>query len=67
MELLSIRQAARELHVSERVLRQAVRTGALKAFKLGERTQRVERESLYTWVRSRQVPTWRNGRGQKST
>ncbi len=66
MELLSIRAAAREIHVAERVLRQAVRTGELEAFKLGERTLRVERGALYDWVRSRRLPTWRGGHGQKT-
>ena len=66
MELLSIRAAAREIHVAERVLRQAVRTGELEVFKLGERTLRVERRALYAWVRSRRVPTWRGGHGQKT-
>ena len=63
MDLLSLRQAARELHVAERVLRQAVRTGELEAYKLAERTLRVERTGLYKWVRSHRVPTWRNGHG----
>ena len=60
MDLLTIRQAARELHVAERVLRRAVRTGELEAFKLGKRTLRVERDGLHQWVRGRRVPTWRD-------
>ena len=63
MDLLSVRQAARELHIAERTLRQAVRTGELEAFKLGERTYRVDRRGLEEWVRSRRVPTWRSGNG----
>ena len=65
MDLLSVRQAARELHIAERTLRQAVRTGELAAYKLGERTFRVERRGLEEWVRSRRVPTWRSGHGAK--
>ena len=59
MELLSLRQAARELHLAERVLRRAVRSGALPAYKPGKRTLRVERSELYRWVRAQRVPTWR--------
>ena len=66
MDLLSLRQAARELHLAERVIRSAVRNGDLPAFKLGERTLRVERSDLYRWVRSRRVPTWRNSHGAKA-
>jgi excisionase family DNA binding protein len=64
MDLLSLRQAARELHCAERVLRSAVRNGELPAFQLGERTLRVERDELFRWVRSKRIATWRNGRGQ---
>ena len=64
MELLSLRAAAKELHVAERVLRRAVRTGELEVFKLGERTLRVDRGGLYEWVRSRRVPTRRRTGGQ---
>ncbi len=63
MELLSIRQAARKLHIAERTLRQAVSNGELEAYKLGERTCRVERRGLEEWVRSRRIPTWRSGNG----
>ena len=62
-DLLSLRQAARELHIAERTLRQAVRTGELEAFKLGERTLRVERRGLEKWFRSHRVPTWRSRHG----
>ena len=59
MDLLSLRQAARELHVAERTLRDAVHVGELVAYKLGERTLRVERRALEWWVRSRALKTWR--------
>ena len=61
MDLLSLRQAARELHVAERLLRSAVRSGELDAFRLGKRTLRVERSELHRWVRSRRVSTWKDG------
>ena len=64
MDLLSVRQAARELHCAERVLRAAVRAGELEAYMLGERTLRVERTALHKWVKSRRVATWRSGCGQ---
>jgi excisionase family DNA binding protein len=54
MQLLSIRRAARELRIAERTLREAVYTGQLPAYKLGERTLRVEKSELERWVRSRQ-------------
>ncbi len=66
MDLLSLRQAARELHVAERVLSRAVRNGELSAFKLGERTLRVERSELFAWVRSQRVPNWRDDGGPKT-
>jgi excisionase family DNA binding protein len=60
MDLLSLRQAARELRIAERTLRRAVRAGELPAFQLGERTLRVERAELQQWVRAKRVPTWRS-------
>jgi len=66
MDLLSLRQAARELHIAERVLSRAVRNGELPAFKLGERTLRVERSELFAWVRSQRVPNWRDDGGPKT-
>jgi len=57
-DLLSLRQAARRLGVAERVLRQAVRTGALPAFKLGERTLRVKPTDLDDWIQDRRVRPW---------
>lgn len=64
MDLLSLRQAARELHCAERVLRCAVHNGELPAFQFGKRTLRVERDELFKWVRSRKVPTWRDRNGE---
>ena len=58
MELLSIRQAARELRVAERTIRQAVRSGELPGFQLGERTVRVNRSDLEQWVRAKKVRPW---------
>jgi excisionase family DNA binding protein len=66
MDLLTQREAARELHIAERVVREAVRAGELEAYKLGHRTVRVDRKALYEWVRSRRVSTWRNGNGAKA-
>ena len=60
MELISLRQAARELHISERTVRGAVRSGELSAFQLGKRTLRVERSELQQWVRAKRIPTWRS-------
>jgi excisionase family DNA binding protein len=57
-DLLSLRQAARRLGVAERVLRQAVRSGALPAFKLGERTLRVKPNDLDDWIQDRRVRPW---------
>lgn len=59
MELVSLRKAARELRVAERTLRHAVRSGELPAFRLGERTVRVDRADLQEWVRTRRVRPWR--------
>jgi excisionase family DNA binding protein len=59
MDLLSLRQAARESRVGERTLRRAVRTGELPAYQLGARTLRVDRAELQQWVRAKRVPTWR--------
>ncbi len=57
-DLLSLRQAARHLGVAERLLRQAVRSGALPAFRLGERTLRVKLSDLNDWIQDRRVRTW---------
>jgi excisionase family DNA binding protein len=58
MELVSLRQAARELRVAERTLRHAVRSGELPAYRLGERTVRVDRLDLKHWVEAKRVSTW---------
>ena len=58
MEMISIRQAARNIGVAERVLRQAVRSGDLPAFKLGQRTVRVKPADLDDWIKNRQVRPW---------
>lgn len=57
-ELLSLRQAARRLGVADRVLRQAVRSGDLPAFRLGMRTLRVKPSDLDDWIRNRRVRPW---------
>ena len=59
MELISIRQAARLLRLAERALRQAVRSGELPAYKLGERTIRVDMADLQQWVQGKRVDSWR--------
>ena len=57
-ELLSLRQAARKIGVADRVIRQAVRSGELPAFKLGQRTLRVKPTDLDTWIQDRRVRPW---------
>ena len=59
MELLSTREAARELGIAERTLRAAVNNGELAGYRFGKRTVRVERAELYDWIRSKRIPTWR--------
>lgn len=58
MDLLSLRQAARELRIAERTLRRAVRAGQLPAFQLGERTLRVDRAEIQEWVRAKRIRPW---------
>ena len=60
MELVSLRQAARELRVAERTLRSAVRSGELPAFQLGERTIRLDRADLQQWIRGKRVRGWQD-------
>lgn len=60
MDLLSLRQAAREYRIGERTIRRAVRAGELPAFQLGERTLRIDRAELQQWVRAKRIPTWRS-------
>ena len=55
MELLTIRAAARELSVSERTVKAAIDSGEIEAYQLGKRWQRVERTSLYNWIRRQRV------------
>ena len=57
-DLLSLRQAAQRIGVAPRVLRQAVRSGALPAFKLGQRTLRVKPTDLDDWIQDQRVRTW---------
>ena len=57
-ELLSLRQAARKIGVADRVLRQAVRSGDLPAFRLGQRTMRVKPADLEDWIQNRRVRNW---------
>lgn len=59
MDLLSLRQAARELRVAERTLRRAVRAGELPAFQLGTRTIRLDRADVQQWVRAKRIQAWR--------
>ena len=58
MEMISLRQAARKIGVAERVLRQAVRSGDLPAFRLGQRTVRVKPADLDDWIQNRRVQPW---------
>ncbi len=58
MELVSLRQAARDIRVAERTLRRAVRSGELPAYQLGERTVRVDRADLDQWIRGKRVRGW---------
>ena len=57
-ELMSLRQAARKIGVADRVLRQAVRSGDLPAFRLGQRTVRVKPADLDDWIQNRRVRPW---------
>lgn len=57
-ELMSVREAARRIGVADRVLRQAVRSGDLPAFKLGKRTLRVKPADLDDWIQNRRVRPW---------
>ena len=45
--------------IPSKTLREAVYGGELEAFKLGDRTLRVDRADLERWVRSRRISTWR--------
>jgi excisionase family DNA binding protein len=58
MDLLSLRQAARELHIAERTLRCAVRAGELPVYLFGTRTQRVDRAELQQWVQAKRNRPW---------
>ncbi len=62
-ELVTVRQAARRLGVAERVLRQAVRSGDLPAFRLGQRTVRLKPPDLDDWIQNRRVRPWSAKRG----
>ncbi len=62
-ELVTVRQAARTLGIAERVLRQAVRSGDLPAFRLGQRTVRVKPADLDDWIKNRRVRPWSKKRG----
>ncbi len=57
-DLLSLRQAARSLGIADRALRQAVRSGEVPAYRIGERTLRVKRSDLDDWLKSRRVQPW---------
>ena len=63
MEMISLRQAARKIGVTDRVLRQAVRSGDLPAFRLGQRTVRVKPTDLDDWIQNRRVRPWSAERG----
>ena len=59
MDFVSIRQASRELRISERTLRRAVRSGELPVYRPGQRTQLVDRADLHQWIKDKRVPPWR--------
>jgi excisionase family DNA binding protein len=63
MEMISLRQAARKIGVADRMLRQAVRSGDLPAFKLGQRTMRVKPADLDDWIKNRRVRPLSKKRG----
>jgi len=63
MEMISLRQAARKIGVADRVLRQAVRSGDLPAFKLGQRTLRVKPADVDDWIKNQRVQLWSKKRG----
>ncbi len=62
-ELVTVRQAARRLGVAERVLRHAVRSGDLPAYRLGQRTVRLKPTDLDDWIQNRRVRPWSAKRG----
>jgi excisionase family DNA binding protein len=64
-DFLSLSKAARKYHIGAKVLSAAVRNGELPAYRLGERTIRVEPSAVEAWIRSRRVPTWRTDHVQK--
>ena len=53
--MLSLREAARILHCSPRLVREARDAGELPVYQLGPRTQRVAWSEVVRWVRSRKV------------
>ena len=61
MELVTVREAAKELGIAERTLHQAVRQGELPAFRLGRRTVRIERAALREWVGRKRLPALTEG------
>ena len=64
MDLLSQRQAAKELRIAEKDVRCAVANGELPGYQFGDRTIRVDRSEFYQWARTKRVPTWRDGDGK---
>lgn len=58
MEFISLRQASRELRISERTLRRAVRSGELPAYRPGERTKLIDRADLEQWIKDKRIRPW---------
>ncbi|NMR20060.1 helix-turn-helix domain-containing protein [Cellulomonas fimi] len=54
--LLTVTQAADELHVTERFIRKLIATGDLDAVKVGTRLVRIRRTSLDPLLRPMRVP-----------
>ncbi len=49
-DILTVKQLAEFLQVSELTIKRAIKTGELEAFKAG-RDWRIERESVLKWVK----------------
>jgi len=55
MKLVSVPEAAKELGVAPRTIRQAIQKDQLRAYQIGSRWVRVDLADLETWVKTRLV------------
>lgn len=54
-EVVTVKQLADFLQVTELTIRRAINSGALKAFKVG-REWRIEKEAVMEWLKNKQEP-----------